>query len=49
MLRRSFPDLSGTVLKEKTRVLFIDDESRKDIIDYLFEEGWRFMMHISYV
>ena len=40
MLRRSFPDLSGTVLKEKTRVLFIDDESRKDISDYLFEEGW---------
>lgn len=40
MFTKRFKELSNVVLKDKTRVLFIDDESRKDIIDYLFEEGW---------
>ena len=37
---KNFKNLSITQIKEKTRILFIDDQSRDDIIDYLKEEGW---------
>lgn len=39
--KKVFRNLSIEEIKGKTRVLFIDDEDRKDIIDYLFKSGWQ--------
>lgn len=38
---KKFRNLSLEEIKGKTRVLFIDDQERKDIIDYLFKSGWQ--------
>ena len=39
--RKKFRNLSLEEIKGKARILFIDDEDRKDIIDYLFNSGWK--------
>lgn len=39
--KKIFRNLSIEEIKGKTRVLFIDDEERKDIIDYLTKSGWQ--------
>ena len=36
-----FRNLSIEEIKEKTRVLFIDDQNRNDIIEYLSKSGWK--------
>ena len=39
--KRDFRSLTLEEIKDKTRVLFIDDQDRKDIIDYLSKSGWK--------
>ena len=36
-----FRNLSIEEIKEKTRVLFIDDQNRNDIIEYLSKSDWK--------
>jgi DNA-binding NarL/FixJ family response regulator len=36
-----FREVKQLQLKKKTRILFIDDQDRCDIINYLKEEGWQ--------
>lgn len=38
--KRKFRNLTLEEIKGKARVLFIDDEDRKDIIEYLSKSGW---------
>lgn len=40
LFQKSFKDIDIIEIRERTRILFIDDQSRKDIVDYLKEEGW---------
>jgi pimeloyl-CoA synthetase len=40
MFKKKIIDIDGDAIRKKTRILFIDDQSRKDIVDYLKEEGW---------
>ena len=39
--KKIFRNLSIEEIKEKTRVLFIDDQNRNDIIEYLSKSGWK--------
>lgn len=39
--KKVFRNLTIEEVKAKTRVLFIDDEERKDIIEYLSKSGWQ--------
>lgn len=41
LIKKKFRNLSLEEIKGKARILFIDDQDRKDIIDYLFNSGWK--------
>jgi pimeloyl-CoA synthetase len=41
MFNKKINDTPINEIKEKIRILFIDDQDRKDIIDYLDNEGWK--------